>query len=176
MTSTAIAVDTLSSPEAADVCDITYRQIDYLTRTGRVPIVGRGSGSRTRWPVDVVRVLFVASKVTTLIGDRDVEGGYSRFPFVVERLLTSVEPAELARESSRAAVLVVRPDAVVACTTSEALIEALGQRGGVVLPLGSVFDEFDERLDQLDVRREERYGRCPDCGYRCQLHRPQGGW
>jgi hypothetical protein len=78
---------TLSTQETADVIGGTYRQVDYLTRTARVPIEGRGSGSRTRWPVDLVRALFVAMRVCDVIGGRDIEGGYSRFPVVVESLM-----------------------------------------------------------------------------------------
>lgn len=175
---------TLSTTEAADVCRISYRQIDYLTRTARVPVQGRGSGSRTRWPVEIVRVLFVASKVCDVIGDRDIEGGYSRFPAVVERLMAAVDGGLLAAAYG----WLVVGDGVVCCTTPEALVEQVRRRGGIVVPLDETLAEFDAALDEIEQYREQRHARltargaslaarsCDSCGYRCVAHRPEGGW
>lgn len=173
-------LSTLSTLETVDVLGVSYRQVDYLTRTGRVPVTGRGSGSRTRWPLDVVRRLHLATRLLDAIGDRDIEGGYSRFPAVVEAVMRGDEHVPAV------GFVVLSFGQVRYVTTVEQLVAAVRLGGAVAASLVGIAEHFEQCIADLLVDREaelaQRYQRsaqpltCERCAYRCATHRPGGGW
>lgn len=59
----------LSSREVAELADITYRQLDYWTRTGIIEpdvALGHGSGSRRRWSPEAVAAIAVLARLRSL--------------------------------------------------------------------------------------------------------------
>lgn len=64
----AATIETISSREACDLADVSYRQVDYWTRIGlvRPDTPARGSGSRRRWTLQDAVVLRVVHRLMVL--------------------------------------------------------------------------------------------------------------
>lgn len=64
-----MATQTLSTVQACEAADITYRQLDYWTRAGYFPgqKAAPGSGSRRRWNAHEVAIATVLGRLAPFI-------------------------------------------------------------------------------------------------------------
>lgn len=124
---------TLSSDVLCDFAGVTYRQLDYLTRTTslvRTMIVG--SGHRRRWPLDVAKRLAVAGALRDGI---DFASPTARDAAVVPWRPIAVACLDLANEPPPAGYAVLLPPgSVVYGPEPEFLLAAMaGNRAGSML-------------------------------------------
>lgn len=76
----------MPSRQACRTIGCTYRQLDYLTRSGAVAGMNRGSGSRRLWPASTVVRLAIANHMTGVL---PTAGDASVFPDVARAALDS---------------------------------------------------------------------------------------
>jgi len=78
----------MSSRQACSTIGCTYRQLDYLTRSGAVAGMNQGSGSRRRWPTRTVIRLALANHMTGVI---PANGDATAFPDVARAAMDPTE-------------------------------------------------------------------------------------
>lgn len=131
-----------SGAAAAEIAGITYRQLDYWTRTGLVaPSLGaaNGSGSRRRYSyTDLLELRVIKSLLDAGIRLENVR---EAFVYLREVLGQEITSASLVIQGSSS--VVVRDDGE--------LVDLVRRGQGVlnILPLDGVRDEMDARLREL---------------------------
>lgn len=131
-----------SGAAAAEIAGISYRQLDYWTRTGLVSpslAAASGSGSRRRYSyTDLLELRVIKSLLDAGIKLENV-----REAFVYLR-------EELGREITSASLVIQGSSSVVVHDDGE-LVDLVRRGQGVlnILPLDGVRDEMDARLREL---------------------------
>jgi len=131
-----------SGAAAAEIAGITYRQLDYWTRTGLVtPSLGaaNGSGSRRRYSyTDLLELRVIKSLLDAGIRLENVRDAFIYLREVLGQEITS-------------ASLVIRGSSSVIVRDDGELVDLVRRGQGVlnILPLDGVRDEMDARLREL---------------------------
>jgi hypothetical protein len=140
------------SPHVCALTGLTYRQLDFLTRSRRSypllrgPIPARGSGNARRWPRHVVRRLMITAHAERAGAGRDL-------PELAERILAGPEPPD-------AGWLILGgpatglPDVAYASDPAEMCQQ--------LLAAGGAFQVIDYDLEQLAVDAGLEPGQLPD--------------
>ena len=138
-----------SGKKAAEVCGITYRQLDYWARTDLVRpslLDAKGSGTRRRYSY---RDLLELKVIKTLLdAGIKLESVRSAFAYLRENLGEDVASAQLVISGSSA--VLVRDGAE--------LVDVVNKGQGVLnlLPLGNVQAELDSAIVDLDATRQAK--------------------
>lgn len=128
-----------SAKFAADVVDITYRQLDYWARTGLIVpslVQATGSGSRRLYSYDDLVRLKVIKRM--LDNGIKLEKVRTIFDYIRNELGEDISSANLIMDGANAAIVRSQDD----------LIDAL-QRGQGVLPLSNIGREVDAAIVEL---------------------------
>ncbi|WP_420637914.1 MerR family transcriptional regulator [Candidatus Poriferisocius sp.] len=137
-------VGDFSSPQTIEIVGITYRQLDYWTRTGLVRSTAQeadGSGSRRRYSYnDLLELKLIKRLLDEGIGLRRVR---EVFEYLREELGENVASADLVIHGNRS--LLVRTD--------EQLLDALRQgQGALYLRMEGLVEEVDAAVRELPVQ------------------------
>lgn len=131
-----------SGAAAADIAGITYRQLDYWTRTGLVSpslAAASGSGSRRRYSyTDLLELRVIKSLLDAGIRLENVREAFTYLREVLGQEITS-------------ASLVIQGSSSVVVRDDGELVDLVRRGQGVlnILPLDGVREEMDARLRQL---------------------------
>jgi len=129
-------------PEVCKIAGVTYRQLDYWTRTGLLHASvasARGSGTQRLYSYrDLVEVKVIKSLL---------DGGIS-----LRRARAAIEylREHLGEELASASLVIAGSDSVLAYTDGE-IVDLLRRGQGVlnVVPLATVKEELDARITEL---------------------------
>ena len=142
----ATADEGFSGASAAEIAGISYRQLDYWTRTGLVsPTVAAasGSGSRRRYSyTDLLELRVIKSLLDAGIRLENVREAFTYLRDVLGQEITS-------------ASLVIQGSSSVVVRDDGELVDLVRRGQGVlnILPLDGVREEMDARLRQLHPER-----------------------
>jgi DNA-binding transcriptional MerR regulator len=151
---TDIPVDGYNSKRAAEIVGITYRQLDYWTRTDLVkPALGAATGSGSRRRYDYRNLLELRAVKTLLDAGIRLELVREVFSYLSEHLDEDVTQVNLVISGTRS----------VAVRSGDEIIDLLRQGQGVlnILPLAGVKDDLDSKI--VELYPEGRVG-APDTG------------
>ena len=132
-----------SSPQTIDIVGITYRQLDYWTRTGLVTStaqVAEGSGSRRRYSYnDLLELKLIKRLLDEGIALQRVR---EVFDYLRDELGENVASADLVINGNKS--LLVRTD--------EQILDALRQgQGALYLRMEGLIEEVDAAVRELPV-------------------------
>ncbi len=135
--------DDFSSPQTIDIVGITYRQLDYWTRTGLVSSTAQtatGSGSRRRYSYrDLLELKLIKRLLDEGIALKRVR---HVFDYLRQELGEDVASADLVINGSKS--LLVRSD--------EQILDALRQgQGALYLRMDGLIEEVDAAVSKLPV-------------------------
>ncbi|MBS1264209.1 MAG: putative HTH-type transcriptional regulator [Acidimicrobiaceae bacterium] len=147
-------VDGYNSKRTAEIVGITYRQLDYWTRTDLVrPAldVATGSGSRRRY--DYRNLLELRAVKTLLDAGIRLELVREVFSYLSDHLDEDVTQVNLVISGTRS----------VAVRSGDEIVDLLRQGQGVlnILPLAGVKEDLDSKIVEL---RPEGHGADPETG------------
>lgn len=131
-----------SGAAAAEIAGITYRQLDYWTRTGLVSpslAAASGSGSRRRYSyTDLLELRVIKSLIDAGIRLENVREAFAYLREVLGQEITS-------------ASLVIQGSSSVVVRDDGELVDLVRRGQGVlnILPLDGVRSEMDARLREL---------------------------
>ncbi|MCY4036166.1 MAG: MerR family transcriptional regulator, partial [bacterium] len=134
-----------SSPQTIEIVGITYRQLDYWTRTGLVASTARvaeGSGSRRRYSYnDLLELKLIKRLLDEGIGLQRVR---QVFDYLRDELGENVASADLVINGNQS--LLVRTD--------EQILDALRQgQGALYLRMEGLIEEVDAAVRELPVAK-----------------------
>ena len=132
-----------SSPQTIEIVDITYRQLDYWTRTGLVTSTARmaeGSGSRRRYSYnDLLELKLIKRLLDEGIALQRVR---EVFDYLRDELGENVASADLVINGNKS--LLVRTD--------EQILDALRQgQGALYLRMEGLIEEVDAAVRELPL-------------------------
>jgi DNA-binding transcriptional MerR regulator len=139
---TNIPPDGYSSKTTAEIVGVTYRQLDYWTRTGLVePALGAATGSGSRRRYDYRNLLELRAVKTLLDAGIRLELVREVFSYLSEHLDEDVTQVNLVISGTRS----------VAVRSGDEIIDLLRQGQGVlnILPLAGVKEELDSKIVEL---------------------------
>lgn len=139
-------------PQACKIVGVTYRQLDYWTRTGLVSPslqAARGSGTQRLYSFNDLLQLKVIKSLT--------DAGAS-----LQKVRQAIEYVRKNLSGDPSSVTIVADGSgVYACTTDSEIIDLLRSGQGVlgaVVAVGKVKDELDGDLKRLQPRPEKAAG------------------
>ena len=139
---TDIPVDGYNSKRTAEIVGITYRQLDYWTRTDLVkPALGAATGSGSRRRYDYRNLLELAAVKSLLDAGIRLELVREVFTYLTQHLDEDVTRINL----------VISGSSVMVRTDGADLVELIRNGRGVlnILPLSGVKDLVDARIVEL---------------------------
>ncbi|HJO99641.1 MAG: MerR family transcriptional regulator [Acidimicrobiales bacterium] len=139
---TDIPADGYSSKRTAEIVGVTYRQLDYWTRTGLVkPTLGAATGSGSRRRYDYRNLLELRAVKTLLDAGIRLEHVREVFSYLSEHLDEDVTQVNLVISGTRS----------VAVRSGDEIIDLLRQGQGVlnILPLAGVKEDLDSKIIDL---------------------------
>lgn len=139
---TNVPVEGYSSKRTAEIVGVTYRQLDYWTRTDLIKpalVVATGSGSRRRY--DYRNLLELKAIKTLLDAGIRLELVREVFSYLSEHLDEDVTRVNLVISGTRS----------VAVRSGDEIIDLLRQGQGVlnILPLAGVKEQLDSKIVEL---------------------------
>jgi|TARA_B100000315_G_scaffold4243_1_gene4183 DNA-binding transcriptional MerR regulator len=147
-------VDGYNSKRTAEIVGITYRQLDYWTRTDLVRpalVVATGSGSRRRY--DYRNLLELRVVKTLLDAGIRLERVREAFSYLSDHLDEDVTQVNLVISGARS----------VAVRSGDEIVDLLRQGQGVlnILPLAGVKEDLDSKIVEL---RPDGHAADPETG------------
>src|SRR2546423_2373165 len=143
-----MAIQSYRGPQVCKIVGISYRQLDYWTRTGLItPSIkaASGSGSQREYSYqDLVALKTIKSLLDPGISLQKVREAVSYLQGTLSEKLSSV-------------TLVSDGAKIYACHSDREVIDLLGRGQGVfAIALAPVVDDLNSSLAHLETRRAER--------------------
>jgi DNA-binding transcriptional MerR regulator len=144
-----MSTDGFSGREAADICGITYRQLDYWARTDLIrPSLADANGSGSRRKYSYQNLVELKMIKTLLDAGQKLERVRAAFQYIREL-----------GDDLTAAQLVIAGDSVILVREGEDLIDVVNKHQGQgvlnLLAMDGVAQQVEQAVSQLQLARAE---------------------